>query len=223
MTPGGATAMAEPISIAILNDYRLAVAEAGRRLHPYAERVRTVAVATGSEPIGVAVDIAVYDTFGKVRLDVARISELVADSSVGRVAVYASSLAANTVPRLLDVGVAGCLAKSLSPVDLVRSLERVHRGEVTVAMRGGSGPPGFASNLGLSYRESEVLALLSQGLRNQAIARALNVGDETVKSHLKSIYRKLGLSSRGEAIARALRDPSFAEPERVPGPNRDAT
>lgn len=90
-------------------------------------------------------------------------------------------------------------------------------------MRGGSGPPGFASNLGLSYRESEVLALLSQGLRNQAIARALNVGDETVKSHLKSIYRKLGLSSRGEAIARALRDPSFAEPERVPGPTRDAT
>lgn len=215
--------MPEPISIAILNDYRLAIAEVGRLLDPYVQRVHTVAVVTRSEPIGVDADIALYDTFGEVRLDAERISALVADPSVGGVAVYASSVATETVPHLLELGVTGCLAKSLSAIDLVRSLERIHRGEVTVAMRGGSGPPGFSSNLGLSYRESEVLALLSQGLRNQAIAQALSVGDETVKSHLKSIYRKLGLSSRGEAIARALRDPSFAEPERTPGPSGDAT
>ena len=87
-------------------------------------------------------------------------------------------------------------------------------GEVTIAMRSSGGPSDFSSpNLKLSYRESEVLALLSQGLRNRAIAKALYVGEETVKSHLKSIYRKLGVSSRGEAIAVAFREPSFAEPK----------
>lgn len=62
----------------------------------------------------------------------------------------------------------------------------------------------------LSRREQEVLSLLALGLRNRAIAEKLYVGEETVKSHLKSIYRKLGVSNRGEAIATALNNPSRA-------------
>lgn len=64
----------------------------------------------------------------------------------------------------------------------------------------------------LSRREQEVLSLLSLGLRNRAIAEKLYVGEETVKSHLKNIYRKLGVSNRGEAIAMALNEPSLLAP-----------
>jgi len=56
----------------------------------------------------------------------------------------------------------------------------------------------------LSPREREVLAQLVYGKRNAEIAAALFVGTETVKSHLASIYRKLGVSTRGEAIFVAL-------------------
>jgi LuxR family maltose regulon positive regulatory protein len=55
----------------------------------------------------------------------------------------------------------------------------------------------------LSEREQAVLQLLAQGLTNKAIARALQVSDNTVKFHLKNIFTKLGVTSRAEAV-RAL-------------------
>jgi DNA-binding NarL/FixJ family response regulator len=206
--------MTEPIKIAILNDYELVVAGIRRMLEPYGARVKVVETVVGSAEIDRDVDVALYDTFGRVDVGVNRLSSLVANPHVGHVVVYTTSMPAEATRQLLELGVSGCLSKSLSAIDLVRSLERVNRGEVTIAMRSSGGPSDFSSpDLKLSYRESEVLALLSQGLRNRAIAKALYVGEETVKSHLKSIYRKLGVSSRGEAIAVAFRDPSFAEPK----------
>lgn len=206
--------MSEPIKIAILNDYELVVAGIRRMLEPYATRVKVVETVVGKAEIDHDVDVALYDTFGRVDVGIDRLTSLVANPHVGHVVVYTTSMPAETTRELLDLGVSGCLSKSLSAIDLVRSLERVRRGEVTIAMRSSGGPSDFQSpDLKLSYRESEVLALLSQGLRNRAIAKALYVGEETVKSHLKSIYRKLGVSSRGEAIAVAFREPSFGEPK----------
>ncbi len=206
--------MTEPIKIAILNDYELVVAGIRRMLEPHAGRVKVVETVVGSADVDHEVDIALYDTFGRADVGVDRISALVANPRIGHVVIYTTSMPADATRQLLELGVSGCLSKSLSAIDLVRSLERVHRGEVTIAMRSSGGPSDFSSpNLKLSYRESEVLALLSQGLRNRAIAKALYVGEETVKSHLKSIYRKLGVSSRGEAIAVAFREPSFSEPK----------
>lgn len=54
----------------------------------------------------------------------------------------------------------------------------------------------------LSLREQEVLRELAQGLGNQAIADRLYVSQATVKSHLRKIYRKLGVRTRAEAVAR---------------------
>ena len=55
----------------------------------------------------------------------------------------------------------------------------------------------------LTEREAEVLRLLAAGRRTKEIAIGLNVGTETVKTHLKSIYRKLGVKSRAEAVVAA--------------------
>lgn len=57
----------------------------------------------------------------------------------------------------------------------------------------------------LSARETEVLVLLSKGLRNAEAAQALNVAESTIATHVKSIYRKLGISSRAEAALHATR------------------
>jgi len=57
----------------------------------------------------------------------------------------------------------------------------------------------------LSEREREVLTLLCDGMRNREIAAELFIGQETVKSHLKAIFRKLDVGSRCEAIAVAIR------------------
>jgi DNA-binding NarL/FixJ family response regulator len=55
----------------------------------------------------------------------------------------------------------------------------------------------------LSEREYEVLQLLARGRRNPEIARALMISENTVKAHLKSIYRKLGVGDRVRAVNRA--------------------
>ena len=61
------------------------------------------------------------------------------------------------------------------------------------------------SQLSISQRESEVLALLVDGLSNRHIAAQLVVGEETVKTHLRSIYRKLGVHDRSHAVATVIR------------------
>ena len=57
----------------------------------------------------------------------------------------------------------------------------------------------------LTNREKEVLGLIGRGLRNSDVAKALELAESTVASHIKSIYRKLGISSRAEAALHATR------------------
>jgi DNA-binding NarL/FixJ family response regulator len=58
--------------------------------------------------------------------------------------------------------------------------------------------------LGLSQRETEVLALLMCGNDNKSIAQQLGINNSTVRKHLENIYDKLGVQSRTESIAKAL-------------------
>ena len=62
---------------------------------------------------------------------------------------------------------------------------------------------------GLTQRESEILSLVVTGLSNRGIAAKLVIGEETVKTHLSSIYRKLGVRDRTSAAATALREGIF--------------
>jgi LuxR family maltose regulon positive regulatory protein len=55
----------------------------------------------------------------------------------------------------------------------------------------------------LSRRETGILKLIAQGLSNKEIARSLDIGPETVKSHLKSVFTKLGVERRAQAVSRA--------------------
>ena len=55
----------------------------------------------------------------------------------------------------------------------------------------------------LSPRETDILTLIAEGLSNKEIARSLHIGPETVKSHLKSVFSKLGVERRAQAVSRA--------------------
>ena len=65
------------------------------------------------------------------------------------------------------------------------------------------------AHLGLGQRESAVLELMVQGHSNRVIASRLMLGEETIKTHVSSIYRKLGVSDRTQAVAFALREGVF--------------
>jgi DNA-binding NarL/FixJ family response regulator len=122
--------------------------------------------------------------------------------------------------QAMRAGAAGYLLKRITGEDLVRNLELVHAGETVIdptmagravasAARLQSGEFWPGARHGLTHRESEVLSLIVSGLSNRAIAARLVVGDETVKSHLRSVYRKLAVNDRAGAVAAALREGIF--------------
>ena len=122
--------------------------------------------------------------------------------------------------RALRAGAAGYLSKDVEPDVLPRVLRGAIEGEAAIsrrlamtliesyrrAPRGGSGFRPVRS--ALTDREWEVLDLLSEGAGTEDIARTLVLSTETVRSHLKNLYRKLGVRSREEAAeaARRLRE-----------------
>jgi DNA-binding NarL/FixJ family response regulator len=100
---------------------------------------------------------------------------------------------------------AGTLARAINHAVARKGVERDRRQDAEAA---GVECPG--SEWGLTGRESEVLALLTTGMGNRALSHALSISENTLRSHLKAIFRKLGISNRSQAVALALTDPTFA-------------
>jgi len=106
---------------------------------------------------------------------------------------------------MMEAGAAGYLDKKMRAGDLISSIRRAARGEFLFdkkqlerARRWREAVSGKWESL--SKREREVLQMLTEGAENNAIAASLEITINTVEKHLKNIYRKLGVSSRSEAI-----------------------
>jgi LuxR family maltose regulon positive regulatory protein len=87
--------------------------------------------------------------------------------------------------------------------DLIPYVDRLVAG-LQRGRQGHFAPASGARILGaLSPRETDILTLIAEGLSNKEIARSLDIGPETVKSHLKSVFAKLGVERRAQAVSRA--------------------
>ncbi len=115
-----------------------------------------------------------------------------------------------TVFRALSAGAAGYLLKHSAPESILEAIIEVHEG-------GSAMTPAIARSVvrsfqprhdhtPLSDRETEVLAKLCDGENYRSIAEALFISSNTVKAHIKSIYEKLHVHTRAEAVRKALRD-----------------
>lgn len=109
------------------------------------------------------------------------------------------------VTRAVKAGARGYLLKDAPLEDLLASIRKVHAGETSI-------PPALVAKLAqnlsgeaLTQRELEVLSLIASGDRNKPIADALHITEATVKSHLSSIFNKLDVISRTEAVSIARR------------------
>jgi DNA-binding NarL/FixJ family response regulator len=115
----------------------------------------------------------------------------------------------DSVFNSLCAGATGYLLKDTPPVDLLNSVKEVYNG-------GSPMSPGIArriigsfhsnSNSPLSSRETEVLEKLCDGYNYKSIADVLFISGNTVRAHIKNIYKKLQVNSRAEAVKRAIND-----------------
>ncbi|MBA2384404.1 MAG: response regulator transcription factor [Actinobacteria bacterium] len=102
-------------------------------------------------------------------------------------------------------GALGYVAKTVEPVDLAAVLRATLSGAAFAVWGVPEPEPAAASASVLSERESAVLEAVAQGLSNREIGVQLWISEQTVKFHLRNVYRKLGLSSRTEAARYAHR------------------
>jgi DNA-binding NarL/FixJ family response regulator len=192
------------IRIALVNDYDVVVFGLARILEPYADRLVIVEIDT-NEPVADPADIVLYDSFAQPESDRNEVADIVASRRSRKVVVYTWNLHPDLVRQARRQGASGYLSKALPARDLVGALESVHGGEVVISeperrakVINGSDWPGRSE--GLTDRESEVLALITQGMSNAEITDLTHLSGNTVKSYIRSTYRKIGVASRTQAV-----------------------
>jgi len=118
-----------------------------------------------------------------------------------RVVVLTSFSDRARVQEAIGAGAIGYLLKDCEPSELVNAVHAAAAGHVPLDPRvaGALLPTGESTNKGLSPRELDVLKLVSQGLANKQIARALGITERTVKTHVGNIFREIGVTDRTSA------------------------
>jgi DNA-binding NarL/FixJ family response regulator len=119
-----------------------------------------------------------------------------------RIVVLANRPSAAECNQMLSFGATACLSKETEARDIVNAIHLASRGmhvlPRSAAMAGASDGLNLEGSDLLTPREADVLELLQEGATNAQVAHALSIGVETVRTHARNIYRKLGISSRRE-------------------------
>ena len=134
-----------------------------------------------------------------------------------RIVVLANRPTSGDCDQLLSFGATACLSKDTEGRDIINAIHLASRGMHVLPRSAAAG--GGLERLGaqgaeLTPREAEVLELLQDGWTNSEIADQLSIGIETVRTHARNIYRKLGIASRRELARLARRDPVVVDDER---------
>jgi len=115
------------------------------------------------------------------------------------------------VTAVLQAGANGYVLKTASPAAIIQAVRDVHEGKSALdpiiakkLIAQLSDPDHLVPSESLTEREQEVLALAGKGYTNKAIGVQLGISDRTVQGHLARIYGKLDVSSRTEAVMRAV-------------------
>ncbi|MEU6644489.1 response regulator transcription factor [Saccharomonospora sp. NPDC046836] len=215
-----------PLRLVLVDDHEMVLEGLKALLARFRGRVRVVGQAIGAdeaEPLVSSLDPDIVVTDVRLRgsasgLDLCQ--RLVAADPKRRVVLLSAYDDEQYLFQAVRAGAAGYLLKSIDSESLVRQLELAAAGQTVVdpsmagravssaaRLQAGEFWPG--AHLGLTQRESEVLGHLVAGLSNRAIAARLVLGEETVKTHVRAIFRKLGVGDRAGAVAFALREGIF--------------
>lgn len=209
---------AAPLRVALINDYELVVTGLHAMLAPFAERIAVVDLGVG-DSVDVPVDVALFDAFGPDRSTMLRLQQLVRDKLVDKVVLYTWAADQRIVADFRQRGVAGVISKALTTEDLVAALEKVAAGARVVALTSGPQsrdradiePDRAAGNdwpgrdAGLTMREAEMIAMITQGMSNAEIAETAYLSLNSVKSYIRGAYRKMGVTRRSQAVAWGLK------------------
>lgn len=208
-----------PIAVAIANDYPLVIAGTAAALQQFPAEITVVEYASRTK-VKHPVDVVLFDTFGVAPGSADVRTGLLQDLPT-LVLVFTWQTAPARVKAALRAGAAGVVSKTVTPEALVDAVRRVHGGEqvIPIAQPLHLSDTGFGrwpgDRSGLSARESEVLALFCQGLSHHAVGQSMYLSKNTIKTYVRSLYRKIGATTRPQAVIWGLSNGFRAEPARI--------
>lgn len=217
------------VRVAIVNDYEVVVRGLHAMLAPFEDRI-DVRELDVHVPVNQPVDITLYDTFSVTQADAPEI-EQVLEGAGGAVVIYTWNMHPQLVEVALAKGCRGYLDKALEADDLLGALERVAAGDIVISpthvpshgqderdeLCAGGDWPGRKE--GLTAREAEVVALITQGLTNNDIAERTYLSINSVKTYIRSAYRKMGVTRRSQAVRWGLEHGMDPDRMRVRNPS----
>lgn len=198
------------IRVAVVNDCTLIVQGVARLLSGYPGRIVVVEVAV-AEPVRTGtVDVVLYDAYAGTD-EVADLVPRLRRESGARVVMYSWHIDPRLVLDAIHHGAAGYLSKEMSADELVAGIEAIHAGHMVTALtEPARGPAALGDwpgrEAGLSTRESEVLALIAAGLSNDQVAAAMYLSVNSVKTYIRTAYRKIKCVRRSQAVIWALQN-----------------
>ncbi len=193
-----------PISVALIDDYDVVLIGLAHMFDGYADQI-VVAEIDANASLHDEVDIALYDTFAQAEADCDDIEVLIRNPRARRAVVYTWNFHPDLIATAMRKGASGYLSKTLPARALVDALLAIHAGEQVVSpapakARPANGLDWPGRTEGLTNRESEILALITQGKSNVDVAKLTFLSKNSIKSYIRSAYRKIGVSSRTQAV-----------------------
>lgn len=190
-----------PLRVALVRESALVTLGFNALMTAYGSRIEVLA----GDASGRA-DLTLHDSLAGVDLAPGPGSSL-SVPHVGTLVTYTWNTRPDLVDLALASGARGVLSKDLPGPALVAALEAIHRGEVVVEYGNGGRPrePLRPDGL-LTPREDEIITLITRGLDNFSVARETALSINSVKSYIRSAYRKMGVSSRSQAVLWGLRN-----------------
>ena len=198
-----------PIRVLVVDDHVLWRQGIAGSLASEADIALVAEAANGAEAV---------ETFARVRPDVTLmdlqmpvLSGIEAIQRIRSGAPQARIIVLTTYPgdvqavKALKAGASGYLLKSSLIDELLRAIRAVHGGRRYIPADVAQEIALHAAEEPLSAREVDILALVAAGKANKVVAHELSVSEQTVKAHLRTIFQKLGVNDRTQAVTTALR------------------
>ena len=202
------------IRIVIADDHAVVRAGLAQLLGTFADVELVGAATDGEEAVALCAerrpDVVLMDLEMPVLDGIAATARIRAAQPGVAVVVLTSFSDRERILRALDAGAAGYLLKDAEPDELGKAIRAAARGEAPLdpkaarALLSSRAAAGVAAPL--SEREREVLAMVAEGLPNKVIAQRLSISEKTVKAHLTSVFRQIGVTDRTQAALWAQRN-----------------
>ena len=200
--------MPKPIRVALVNDYMIVLEGLRALLKSSEPEIQVIELDLRKEPRR-GVDVTLLDTYGELDSLNERVRSLGADSSNGAIVVFSFSDRPEAVRLAMEAGAQGFISKAVPRQQIIEGIKGTARGDrIILTQRSQHAQMDEAlrwpgRDIGLTERESELLSMLSTGMTNRELGSHLYISENTIKTHLRRLYAKLGVRNRAQAASLA--------------------